>query len=239
MAMYPKEYFIDRFNGDETGYLVEKLATSDLAESAREAIVEILAKRDVDKSKLLSQMKESRKAMYRKTHGNHQCDYCGSSARFSYVSDDGQRFCNQTCLRDARLMEEAEDIDLLDIEKHALEIRNSDCPVCKRQNGIVEVRWKYRVWSAFYITRWTKTKSVCCKSCGRKQNSSSIAFSAFLGWWGVPWGIIITPAQIISNIVEMFRSDDRSAPSADLLLAARLNLANQRKRKRAIPSSQV
>lgn len=237
--MYSKEYFIDRFKDDETDYLVEKLSTSDLSEPARDAIIAILARRGIGNNDLHSKVIESRKAMYRKSNGNHRCDFCGNSARFSYVSDDGQRFCNQTCLRDARLLEESEDIKQRDIEKHALDIRGGACPICKRQNGIVEVRWKYKVWSAILFTRWTKTKSVCCKSCGRNKNLSAIAFSATFGWWGFPSGIIITPAQIIANIAEMIRSDDRSTPSADLVLAARLNLANQRRKTREKSSAQV
>jgi hypothetical protein len=41
----------------------------------------------------------------------------------------------------------------------------------------------------------------------------------------VPWGIFITPAQIISNIAALFRKFDKSKPSEELVQAARLQLA--------------
>lgn len=226
--MYPKEFFLEQFRDDESEYLIARLATADLTDAARNAIQEILSSRGVSKSSIQSIGLQARKERHRQTRGEAVCDYCGNAARFRYVMDEGQRFCNKTCLRDARLMELSEDIDPADIERHAQEIRHSPCPICKKHNGIVETRWYYRVWSAVAFTRWTKSKRVCCKSCGTRQNLKSIGFSLAFGWWGFPWGLLMTPVQIVSNLGEIFRSDDRSNISDALRMAARLNLANQR-----------
>jgi hypothetical protein len=45
-----------------------------------------------------------------------------------------------------------------------------------------------------------------------------------LGWWGIPFGLLITPFKIIANVVEMLRKD-RAEPSNALRARVRAHLA--------------
>jgi hypothetical protein len=40
-----------------------------------------------------------------------------------------------------------------------------------------------------------------------------VLFSAVLGWWGFPWGLILTPVQITRNVAGMCAGPDSSKPS--------------------------
>jgi hypothetical protein len=51
------------------------------------------------------------------------------------------------------------------------------------------------------------------------------ALSLALGWWGFPWGLIVTPVQIARNITGMLKGPDPLAPSAKLERAVRMNIA--------------
>ncbi|RTL29950.1 MAG: hypothetical protein EKK47_12060 [Burkholderiales bacterium] len=235
--MYPKEYFLERFKTEETEELLHRYAATDLADEAKEAIRSLLQSRGVDDSILQPLVIQARKAAYRQTKGTTECDFCGSSARFSAVLDEGQRFCSKSCLRSARLLEASEDIPKEAIFQHACRIKEGPCPSCQRTLTRIEVRPYYRVWSVGLFTQWTKRTHICCLSCGRKTNLESLIFSVVLGWWGIPWGLIITPGQIIANITEMLRSRGDSEPSAELIQAARLDLAARRYKERALQSN--
>jgi hypothetical protein len=54
-----------------------------------------------------------------------------------------------------------------------------------------------------------------------------MVFSLFCGWWGFPWGLILTPVQITRNIVGMCGGPDSSRPSADLQKLVQVNLGEQ------------
>ena len=231
--MYPKEFFLERFKDDATDDLVARYATAEITDAAREAILALLKERGVSAEALAALARQARKAAWRQTRGTTACDYCGSPARFSYVSDAGQRFCNQTCLRNTRLQEAAEDLPEQAIAQHAHAIRHAPCPVCQRSNGLVEARRYHRVWSALILTRWTTRTRLSCKSCGRKQNLVSAGFCLLFGWWGFPWGILMTPTQIVANLIELFRRDDPAEASAELIKTARLDLAAEAARKQA------
>lgn len=232
--MYPKEYFLERFRNDETEDLLRRYATTDLADEAKEAILLLLKSRGIEDSTLQPLVLQARKASYRQTKGTSECDFCGSSARFSALLDEGQRFCSKACLRNARLLEISEDISKEEILSHAFTIKNGTCPECQQAGSKTEVRRYYRVWSAGIFTQWTNRTHICCHSCGRKANLGSIVFCTLLGWWAIPWGVIMTPAQILANITEMFKPLSDPAPSDELLQAARLDLAAKQHKKLAM-----
>jgi hypothetical protein len=48
-----------------------------------------------------------------------------------------------------------------------------------------------------------------------------------LGWWGFPWGLIMTPVQIGKNIFGIVKSPDDSKPSEKLENLVRANIASQ------------
>ncbi|MDM8544830.1 hypothetical protein QUF90_27500 [Desulfococcaceae bacterium HSG9] len=52
-------------------------------------------------------------------------------------------------------------------------------------------------------------------------------FSFLLGWWGFPWGLIMTPIQVVRNIVEIFKAPDGSQPSEKLNNIVRVGIATR------------
>lgn len=94
-----------------------------------------------------------------------------------------------------------------------------------RAPGPVDVHKAHQVWSALFFTSWSSEPHVCCRSCGIKKQSGSLLFSVLLGWWGFPWGLIMTPVQISRNIIAMAKAPHPLRPSPDLEQAVRLNIA--------------
>jgi hypothetical protein len=45
------------------------------------------------------------------------------------------------------------------------------------------------------------------------------------GWWGFPWGLVLTPVQITRNIVGICARPDSSKPSADLRKLVMVSMA--------------
>lgn len=70
------------------------------------------------------------------------------------------------------------------------------------------------------------------RSCARKRQAGDALFSLVLGWWGFPWGLIMTPVQIGRNVVGMFRNVDSTGPSENLERAVGMALASQWARDR-------
>ena len=60
-------------------------------------------------------------------------------------------------------------------------------------------------------------------------------FCLFLGWWGFPWGLVLTPVQIARNILGITSGPDPAVPSLALRkivqvhLGAKLIEANRQK----------
>jgi len=61
-------------------------------------------------------------------------------------------------------------------------------------------------------------------------------FSLFLGWWGFPWGLLLTPIQIGRNVFGMVRPPEPSKASSQLEKIVRMTLASQAvQRQQAAP----
>jgi hypothetical protein len=50
-------------------------------------------------------------------------------------------------------------------------------------------------------------------------------FSLLLGWWGIPWGLLVTPVQIARNIGGLMRRRDETGPTKQLEKLVKLSLA--------------
>jgi hypothetical protein len=85
----------------------------------------------------------------------------------------------------------------------------------------------YRVWSALVITNWNNTQQISCRGCAVKNQLGSILYCFLLGWWGFPWGFVMTPVQIFRNLGAAMSSTDPLRPSDKLQRLVRVNIANQ------------
>ena len=112
------------------------------------------------------------------------------------------------------------------LDRQVEEVWRGNCPKCGHQ-GPVDVHKYYQVWSALVLTRWTTNSQVSCRSCATKSQAGALFISLFFGWWGFPWGLILTPVQVTRNIVTMAGGPDASAPSADLRKAVQVHIGSQ------------
>ena len=158
-----------------------------------------------------------------------KCSYCNSTILFGGVRDGGRRFCNRKCLQSGALLSVAQEVPDEVVRQRVLEIHQGACPKCQRVS-VVDVHTAHSIWSALLITRWSSKPMVCCTSCGKKAKAMALLGSLFLGWWGFPWGLILTPIQIGRNLWGLARSPSTSAPSAQLERIVRLTIAEDLRR---------
>jgi len=155
-----------------------------------------------------------------------KCGYCGSTIIMGGERADNQRFCNNRCRQNAYILSVGQQFPPDMVDRQVEEVFHGNCPKCHGL-GPVDVHKVHRVWSLIALTSWSSTPHVCCRSCATKGQLGGILFSLFLGWWGFPWGVVLTPVQIGRNIAGMFRRRDPSQPSAELRRLVQVNLGLQ------------
>lgn len=102
------------------------------------------------------------------------------------------------------------------IEQVAWAVHQGNCPACGGP-GPVDIHISHRVMSALVFTRWSSHPLVASRSCGVKHQIEGLLISLFLGWWGFPFGLILTPIQIGRNLFALCRGPDPSKPSSQLM----------------------
>ncbi len=153
-----------------------------------------------------------------------QCDYCGTRIFLGGVRDGDLRFCNDECHQNGILLALTKHVPADVLQKQVDEVHSGQCPHCGGR-GPVDVHTSYRIWSALLLTRWSSRVHISCRSCGVKKQLGDALFCLLFGWWGFPWGLLITPVQFLRNLVGMFRSPNPSQPSPQLSRLVCLNIA--------------
>lgn len=144
-----------------------------------------------------------------------KCGYCNSTIIFGGVNAGAYKFCNATCHQNAYILSVTKTIPEDVVSRRVEEVWRGNCPKCSCM-GPVDIHYVYEVWSAFVITRWTTSSQVSCHGCARKRQLGGIAFSLALGWWGFPWGLVLTPVQVTRNIIGMCGGPGVARPSENL-----------------------
>ncbi|MFL6548863.1 MAG: hypothetical protein ACJ8OJ_09210 [Povalibacter sp.] len=155
-----------------------------------------------------------------------RCAYCSTFIMFGGNKDGDLRFCNADCQQRGVLKRVADQLPSDQVNAYVEDVHSGLCPKCAGP-GPVDVHTSYRVWSALVMTQWTSRPAVCCRQCGLKSKLGSAVYSAVLGWWGFPWGVLVTPIQIVRNIAGLFVTPDPARPSSKLDNLLRLHLAAQ------------
>ena len=155
-----------------------------------------------------------------------KCGYCGSTIIMGGVKAGGQRFCNKKCHQNAYILSVTKNVAADVLDRKVEEVWRGNCPKC-RGLGPVDVHKIYEVWSVLVLTRWTTKLQVSCHSCAAKRQLGGAAFSLLFGWWGFPWGLILTPVQITRNVMGMSRGPDSSRASDSLRRLVLVNLGTQ------------
>lgn len=155
-----------------------------------------------------------------------KCDSCGSIIVFGGKRIGSQRFCSDTCVAKGQLLAQAQRVPEEAVQREVWSVHLGLCPKCTG-SGPVDVHSSYRIWSAVILTRWISAQQISCRACGRKSQLLAILYSAVLGWWGFPYGLIMTPVQIVRNLAAMGRAPTVGVPSPRLENLVRLRLAKR------------
>lgn len=155
-----------------------------------------------------------------------RCASCGTTILFGGVKSPHGRFCNQRCVQTGYITAAAAHIPPEVIEEQTLQLHAGACPRCGGP-GPVDIHTAYFVWSLLVLTSWRNTPAVSCRRCGRGRQVGNMLTSALVGWWGFPWGIVMTPVQVTRNLIAIFGGPDPSRPSDDLRRAVRTILGSQ------------
>ncbi|MGH8445901.1 MAG: hypothetical protein ACREVL_11575 [Solimonas sp.] len=154
-----------------------------------------------------------------------KCDYCGNTILFGAVKNGNLTFCNKDHQQKGGLLVAAEQLPVDLVESETLRIHRGNCPKCSGP-GPVDVRNSYIIRSFVLMTQWRTKTIVACRNCGRKENLKEGLLSALLGWWGFPWGLLMTPVQIVKNISGAASSASEQ-PSPALRQVIRAHLASR------------
>ena len=157
-----------------------------------------------------------------------KCDYCGSTILFGGMRDGELRYCNEKCAAQGAVIASSRGIPDEAVRAEVARVHRGPCPKCSGA-GPVDVHTSYRVWSAIYLTQWRSRPQLLCRRCGNKARLGDMVFSLLLGWWGFPWGFLITPVQVVRNVVGLFRAPDPQTPSPELAKIIRLHMAAARR----------
>ncbi|MGG1947256.1 hypothetical protein AB1286_21130 [Trinickia sp. NRRL B-1857] len=140
-----------------------------------------------------------------------ECSNCGKTFLIGGRSIDGYRYCGTRCSDSHWIIATADQLPAEVIQPLVEKWRHGPCPICRRNDSPIDVHAEHRVMSFLIATQWSTRRHVCCRRCGQKKQFLAILQSSVLGWWGIPWGLIFTPIQIVRNFVGASRRDKDSA----------------------------
>ena len=157
---------------------------------------------------------------------SRRCAYCDTRILFGGKREGGLRFCNEERRRAGIQLSVSYQIPEQLIKERVAAVFNGTCPRCDGP-GPVDVRTSYRVVSFLVMTSWRNRPALTCRSCGNKAKLRDTVLSLGLGWWGLPWGPVMTPVQVIRNVAGLLGAKDPSQPSCHLERLVRLNVADE------------
>jgi hypothetical protein len=159
------------------------------------------------------------------------CDFCGTYFTFGALKTGRHSFCSGACQDRGRVLQTLDQLSTADLDRYVNEAHHSICQSCKEQKSI-DVRRSHWVWSAGFVTRWGSTAKVECAVCSRPRQLKALLLSLLVGWWGVPFGVFITPVQVVRNIKGLVGG--RTGPSPELRRIVLLKLAQRLQRRSVI-----
>ncbi|MBN1900712.1 hypothetical protein JW926_05220 [Candidatus Sumerlaeota bacterium] len=160
-----------------------------------------------------------------------KCAFCGSTIIAGGIKNGELTFCNQDCFDKGVLTQWADMIPAELVERQVRAIHQGICPKCQGK-GPVDVHVSHQVCSFIFKTSWKSTPGICCRSCGIKGRIGDIVYCALLGWWGIPWGLILTLVQIIRNLLGIIFTPNPAIPSEALYHYVRIDMASREVQKR-------
>jgi hypothetical protein len=154
-----------------------------------------------------------------------KCEVCGARILFGPVRQGAREYCSNGCRDKGLAATAAAELPAGFVFEKAREAASSPCVHCGG-DGPIDVHHAHWVWSALAFSRFNTTTKICCGRCGRRERFKAIAFNSLLGWWGFPWGVFGTPAQILRNLSGPKASRD-GEPSREMVALVEQSLAAQ------------
>lgn len=151
------------------------------------------------------------------------CVACNSRIRWGGEDVGAYSFCNDTCFERFILSDVVTRLDPEIVEQAIAEVHQGECPECGG-DGPVDMHTSHRVWSVLVLTQWSSHPQLSCRSCATKAKLTSTLFCGVLGWWGFPFGLVMTPVQIIRNLAELAGGPRADEPSDELERLVKLRL---------------
>ena len=152
------------------------------------------------------------------------CDYCGEHYTFSPIKAGSYLFCSGHCRDNGRVLEVLDTVPPAQLMEYVTNAQNAPCPTCGNA-GPVDIRSSFRVYSLLLYTSWKTVNKVECRACSRKRQLQDLGFSLIAGWWGVPFGFVVTPIQIVRNIIALL--DNSTGPSRRFQQVIKIDLARK------------
>ena len=152
------------------------------------------------------------------------CRWCGAMLLWMKVRDGETYYCNQEHLIAGQALNKISDSEVSDWVQ---QVHQGSCSKCGGI-GPIDIHSSHEVYSLLLFTRWKSLRNICCRKCGIKAQSLALIFSLFLGWWGFPWGLVMTPIQVIRNLFGLVLPPNASAPTSALVDMGRHELAIQK-----------
>lgn len=160
------------------------------------------------------------------------CANCGTTIVFGGIRHGQHRFCKEAC-QDQSGLAALPRISPDSVRAFAMELRNGPCPKCGKC-GVVDYHESHSVVSALVMTFWKSHPQICCAACARKAQGGHLLLSLVAGWWGFPFGLIMTPVQIVRNIVGMSTASRSAGTSKRFREVAAHRLARLVAEQRAV-----
>jgi Lhr-like helicase len=88
------------------------------------------------------------------------------------------------------------------IQEIKLKIESLTCPECGQKESKLIGTLIRTVKSFIVFTSYKKTLIISCRTCADKKRKDAMITTAFLGWWGIPWGLFRTPQAIIASLTD-------------------------------------
>ena len=145
---------------------------------------------------------------------------------FGAVREGEHRYCSEDCRAEHAFKVRCDQIPESTVRQRVREAQQGPCPEC-RGRGPIDIHVSYWVWSVLILTRWGKTPQFACRPCATKKQLLSLGSCLLFGWWGVPWGLFLTPLQAYRNVKALLVGRNTSEASPDLEKVVRIRLARE------------
>ena len=152
------------------------------------------------------------------------CSNCGKAVGRRAKREGPFVFCDDKCRERGLLQYLSGRVPEEELVQYVKSYHAGPCPKCNG-HGPVDIHNSYWVYSLVVLTSWNTVPQISCRECGVKSQIKNTTFSLACGWWGIPFGFIMTPVQVIRNVVAMFAAPDPSQPSAKLATLLKVHRA--------------